>query len=264
VGPLSWLGHQLAHYLSAPRNGFSIATSRRGMLTASLRKGDVLLVEGSSRFSSAIRTITQSTWSHAALCVGDALAERYGSAPMLVEADINDGVRAIPAAHYAMLHTRICRPVGLRSDEIDALAAYAIRRIGQQYDLRNVFDLARYLVHPPPVPQKYRRRLLSLGSGEPTRAICSSLIAAAFASIDYPVLPDIEVARNEGADGKHQLLEILHIRDSRLYAPRDFDVSPYFRIIKPTLEHGFDPHELTWAERATLPAEAGEGDAPSP
>jgi len=260
VGPLSWIGHKLAHYLSEPRDGFSIATSRRGMLAASLRKGDVLLVEGSSRFAAAIRTITQSTWSHAALCVGDALAEEHGAAPMLVEADINEGVRAVPVSHYAQLHTRICRPVGVHAEEIDALAAYAIHRIGQQYDLRNVIDLARYLVHPPPLPQKYRRRLLSIGSGEPTRAICSSLIAAAFASINYPVLPDIEVARNEGADGEHQLREILHIRDSRLYAPRDFDVSPYFRIVKPTLEHGFDPHVLTWAERATLPPDAGESE----
>lgn len=258
MNPLSWLGHKLAHYLSAPRDGFSIATSRRGMLAASLRKGDVLLVEGSSRFASAIRTITQSTWSHSALCVGDALAQTHGDALMLVEADINDGVRAVPVSHYATLHTRICRPVGLQADELDALAGYVIHRLGQQYDLDNVFDLARYLVHPPPVPQRYRRRLLSIGSGEPTRAICSSLIAAAFASINYPVLPDIEVASSVGKDGAAQLREILHIRDSRLYAPRDFDVSPYFRIVKPTLEHGFDPHVLTWAELATLPADAGE------
>ena len=34
MGPLSWLGHKLAHYLSEPRSGFSIATSRRGLLAA--------------------------------------------------------------------------------------------------------------------------------------------------------------------------------------------------------------------------------------
>ncbi len=247
MGILRWLGRKLAHHLAAPRDGFAIATSRRGLLEKSLRKGDVLLVEGSSRFAAAVRTITQSTWSHAALCVGDALAATHGEALMLVEADVNDGVRAVPVARYALLHTRICRPVGLCDAEIDALVAYAIGRIGQQYDLRNIFDLARYLIHPPPVPQAYRRRLLALGSGDPTRAICSSLIAAAFESIHYPVLPDIEVARGVGVDGERRLREILHIRDSRLFAPRDFDVSPYFRIIKPTLEHGFDPHALTWA-----------------
>lgn len=251
MGVLHWLGGRLARYLSEPRETAHVTTSRPGLLAATLRKGDVLLVEGTSRFSSAIRTITQSTWSHSALCVGDALADAAGAAPpLLVEADINDGVRVVSVERYAHLHTRICRPVGLAPSEIDALAAYAIARIGQQYDLRNVVDLARYLLHPPPVPDRYRRRLLALGGGEPTRAICSSLIAAAFAAVRYPVLPDIELARREGEGGDEQVREILHIRDSRLFAPRDFDVSPYFRIIKPTIEHGFDPRALTWADAA--------------
>jgi hypothetical protein len=29
--------------------------------------------------------------------------------------------------------------------------------------------------------------------------------------------------------------------------PRDFDVSPYFQVVKPTLEAGFDPRRLAWA-----------------
>ena len=40
--------------------------------------------------------------------------------------------------------------------------------------------------------------------------------------------------------------EILHVRHHSLFAPRDFDVSPYFAVIKPTLETGFDHRALTW------------------
>ncbi|MCP9231169.1 MULTISPECIES: hypothetical protein [unclassified Mesorhizobium] len=29
-----------------------------------------------------------------------------------------------------------------------------------------------------------------------------------------------------------------------LYTPRDFDLSPYFRIVKPTLEYGFDYRQM--------------------
>jgi hypothetical protein len=246
--PLQWLGRRLAHYLSQPRDGVHVSTSRPGQLGQTLRKGDVLLVEGTSRFATAIRAITQSNWSHAALYVGDALAGSTGDpVPRFVEADVNEGVRSVPIDHYAHLHTRICRPVGLDEAEIDALIGYVIARIGNQYDLRNVVDLARYLLHPPPVPTRFRRHLLALGRGDPTRAICSSLIAAAFASIHYPVLPDIEIVRTKGEAGEEQAREILHIRDSSLYAPRDFDMSPYFRIVKPTLRHGFDPHALTWS-----------------
>jgi len=251
VGLLQSLGRRLARHLAQPRPTAHVATSRPGLLAATLRKGDVLLVEGNSRFSAAIRTITQSTWSHAALYIGDALAASRGDdTPLLIEADVAEGVRTVPVSRYAPMHTRICRPVGLRPDEVDALLSYAIGRLGQQYDLRNIIDLARYLLRPPPVPERYRRRLLAFGGGEPTSAICSSLIAAAFESIRYPVLPDIEVARGEGEAGREQVREILHIRDSTLYVPRDFDVSPYFEIVKPTLHHDFDPHLLTWAPLA--------------
>ncbi|MEO7326086.1 MAG: YiiX/YebB-like N1pC/P60 family cysteine hydrolase [Dokdonella sp.] len=248
LNPLRWVGRHLARYLSEPRDSANLATNRAPLLAAVLRKGDVLLVEGTSRFSSAIRTITQSTWSHAAIFVGDALGRSIADESQLfIEADINEGVRAMPLSHFSRWHTRICRPVGLGDSEIDALIGYVVARMGNQYDLRNVADLARYLLRPPPVSQRYRRRLLALGSGDPTRAICSSLIAGAFASINYPVLPDIELAQEKGAAGKAQMREILHIRHSSLYAPRDFDVSPYFRIVKPTIEGGFDPHMLTWA-----------------
>ena len=249
--PLRWIGRKLAAYLSKPRDVAHVMTHHPRLLAATLRKGDVLLIEGTSRFSTAIRYITQSTWSHAALCLGDA-PEANGDplAKCLIEADINAGVRVMPLAFYTNWHTRICRPVGLTEREIDALVKYATDRIGNQYDLRNVFDLARYLIRTPPVPDKYKRRLLSLGSGDPTRAICSSLIAAAFGSVRYPVLPDVEIARAKGEQGQHQEREILHIRDSSLYAPRDFDVSPYFRIVKPSLQNGFDPHTLQWAQEA--------------
>src|SRR5262249_42107292 len=160
--------------------------------------------EGTSRFSTAIRYVTQSTWSHAALCIGDAPdASGDPLAKRLIEADINEGVRVMPLSSYTNWHTRICRPVGLDDADIDKLLRYATARIGNQYDLRNVLDLARYLVRTPPVPDKYKRRLLALGSGDPTRAICSSLIAAAFESVRYPVLPDVEIARAKGEHGAH-------------------------------------------------------------
>lgn len=37
-----------------------------------------------------------------------------------------------------------------------------------------------------------------------------------------------------------------HIRRHSLFTPRDFDVSPYFQIVKPTLEDGFDHRTIRW------------------
>ena len=40
--------------------------------------------------------------------------------------------------------------------------------------------------------------------------------------------------------------EILQVRHHSLFVPRDFDVSPYFEIVKPTLTDSFDYRALEW------------------
>ena len=40
--------------------------------------------------------------------------------------------------------------------------------------------------------------------------------------------------------------EILHIRHHSLFAPRDFDTSPYFTVVKPNVEAEFDFDALIW------------------
>ncbi len=241
------LGARLAAYLAAPgKRDVRLATCPPEKLASTIRKGDVLLVEGSSRFSTAIKYLTQSTWSHAAFCIAD-LSDSPTGGVQLLEAEISAGVRYLSLENYQHLHTRICRPVGLSSAEIDTVVAHLTARVGHQYDLRNVFDLARYLIQTPPVPRHWRRRMLALGSGDPTRAICSTLIAGAFESIRYPILPDIIRQAQPRDKCEDCYNEILHVRHHSLFAPRDFDISPYFQIIKPTLDRHFDPHQLEWA-----------------
>ncbi len=233
---LESFGQRLSAYLSEPREGFAPpATSSPDKLRRCLRPGDVLLVEGTSRISTAIKYLTQSTWSHSAFYIGDALdgAQLGSSARTLIEADVTEGVRAVPLQNYEPYHTRICRPVGLNDAEIKVMTDYLLARLGQQYDHKNIFDLARFLFPAPPVPVRWRRRMLLLGSGDPTRAICSSLIAEAFQSIAYPILPESVQASGPGFPIR------LFRRHPSLFTPRDFDVSPFFKVIKPMLEDGY-------------------------
>ena len=118
---------------------------------------------------------------------------------------------------------------------MDALIA----SIGRQYDIKNFIDLIRFTFPQPPVPQKWRRRMLALGSGEPTRAICSTLIAEAFEQIQYPILPKVT---------RENAKEIFLIRHHSLYTPRDFDISPYFEIVKPTLAKDFNYRNIEWSK----------------
>jgi hypothetical protein len=246
-----WLGTRISTYLTKRVHGHgSAAATDPARLMACLQPGDVVLVEGQSRVSGAIKYLTQSTWSHAALYVGDAagLHDANGLPRCLLEADIREGVRVVSVASFEGLHCRICRPVGLRDGEIADLIAFGMARLGHHYDLKNVLDLMRYLLPNPPVPTRWRRRLLALGSGDPTRAICSTLIAQAFQSVRYPILPLIESIPANDPQCPACVNEILHVRHHSLYVPRDFDVSPYFAIVKPTLCAGFDPYSLSWHE----------------
>jgi hypothetical protein len=110
------------------------------------------------------------------------------------------------------------------------------------------FDLARYFLPVVPVPTRWRRRMLAIGSGEPTKAICSTFLAQMFQEIGYPILPVLE-RRHWGDPSCNACYdEVLHIRHHSLFAPRDFDISPYFQVLKPALAGAFDYHRLAWAE----------------
>lgn len=241
---LDWIGERVARQLQKPTSGYEpYAAARPELVAMTIRPADVLLVEGPrSKINSAIRYLTQSTWSHSAMYVGlgAGLGERDGEPLVLVEAELGKGVIASPLSKYDTFNTRICRPVGLTPEDRIEVIRFATERIGYAYDLKNIIDLMRFFLPNPPVPARWRRRMIALGSGEPTRAICSSLIAQAFESVGYPILPEVRRVDKESRK------EILHIRHHSLYTPRDFDVSPFFAVVKPTIETGFDYKKMQW------------------
>ncbi|MFT6085528.1 MAG: hypothetical protein ACJAWT_001591 [Glaciecola sp.] len=271
---MSYIGDGLAKFLSKPTayyQTFSLLSTDQ--LQANLRVGDLILVEGNNRISSAIKYLTQSTWSHVCIFIG----EQPGLNPIL-EADLVEGVITVPLNKYDGFNLRICRPVNLTIEDTAALLSFVTERIGHQYDTKNIFDLMRYLLPTPPVPQRFRRGMLAFGSGDPTKAICSTLIAQAFQSIRYPILPmqideyeDLMQTdlNNEGSasnvikqnnDEKEtvqiNLKKVVRLNDEQLLAkrhfshftPRDFDLSPYFEVVKPTLTAGFDYQDIQWSE----------------
>ncbi|MFC4667401.1 lipo-like protein [Seohaeicola nanhaiensis] len=243
---LDWFGRRLSAKLNRPSPGYRPYTpSDFDRLQTILRPGDVLLVEGHERISVGIKYLTQSTWSHAAMYVGDALpVPADGSErPRLIEVNLGEGCVAAPLSKYRSHNTRICRAPGLSDADRIALVTFMKEHLGTRYDLRNIIDLLRFFFPTPPVPVRWRRRMLHLGSGDPTRAICSSLIAQAYQAINYPILPKIRV---EGEEGDFIRREVFLIRHHSLYTPRDFDLSPFFEVVKPTLAGGFDYHEVIW------------------
>jgi len=220
-----------------------------------VRTGDILLVEGHSRISSIIGLITQSVWTHAALYIGRLqdiedpklreIARQYtGGNPegqFLIESEIGSGTIITPITDYKDEHIRLLRPHGLIQKDAQKVINFAIGRLGMEYDTRHLLDLARLLFPWGLYPRRWRSTLFEHNALQPTKDICSSMIAEAFESVDYPILPLIE-------EGYQNEIEFVR-RNNRLYTPSDFDYSPYFDVIK----YPFFPlgrqgsyHDLPW------------------
>lgn len=204
-----------------------------------IRPGDVLLIEGRSRVSNIIRTITQSPWTHAALYIGrlhdidDNLLkkmlvkhmEKRENVRLVIEGVLGKGTVVTPLSSYRHHHIRICRPIGLTPSDAQIVIAHTIKSLGKKYNVRQILDLARFLLPWSILPRRWGSSLFRTHEGEPDSGICSSLIAEAFDSVSFPVLPFIKPP-----EGEEKVAMIR--RNPYLFTPKDFDFSPYFEIIK--------------------------------
>lgn len=203
-----------------------------------LRPGDVLLIDGRSRVSQVIKLITQSSWSHSALYIGriheianhdlrKRVTEFYHGEPdeqLIIESCLGYGIIISPLSKYKEEHIRICRPKGISRQDAQEVIGFAIHKLGHHYDMRQIFDLMRFLFPWGVLPRRWRTTLFKNNPTASTKESCSSFLAEAFQSVDFPILP---VLRRD-AGSKVQLVA----RSPRLYTPSDFDYSPFFEIIK--------------------------------
>jgi hypothetical protein len=238
LNPAAWLGRAIVSWLTAEHTGIAPPLCDFDRIRYEIRPCDVLLIEGRSRVSEIIRTVTQSPWSHSALYIGrihdiddEELREKvlsfYAGDPgeqLIIEAWLGEGTVVNPLNKYRFDSVRLCRPGGLSRQDAQHVLKFALQHLGFDYDLRQLLDLARFLFPYGVIPRRWRSSLFQHNAGSPTRSVCSSMIAAAFSAVKFPVLPVLE----QGVDGTLRMVP----RNSRLVTPRDFDYSPYFDIIK--------------------------------
>src|SRR5580692_1026212 len=131
-----YLSAQILKYLAQPTGRYApFYAADPEVVRSALRPGDILLVEGNSRLSATIKYLTQSTWSHAALFVGQRPGDvsPTGEPNVLLEAEAETGVTTVPLSKYIYFHTRICRPVGVDDANLRKVIDYAVARVGTQY-----------------------------------------------------------------------------------------------------------------------------------
>jgi len=235
-------------------------------LEADIRPGDVLLVEGRTQVSQIIQIVTSSRWTHSALCIGKlADFKKYlpsdiepetldPASTYMVEAELGRGTVLTAIAHYEHFRLRLCRPTGLSTEDQGRVSCYAIKRLGTEYNVRQLADLARFLFPYGILPRSWRSSLFEHNAGPETKIVCTTLIADAFQAVKFPVLPII----SEDTQGESRLFK----RNAKLFAPSDFDISPYFSVLKfPKYSIAENEqryyHHLPWAGDA-IPAEPSQ------
>ena len=194
-----------------------------------IRKGDIILVEGPQRVSEVIKYLTQSSWSHAAIYIGDELINRnhpMASQYRALFEDEPEGVVACPLSKYLSYNIRVCRPHNLAKDNLQRLLDDVVSQLGYNYDSQNIFDLARYFFPLRLVPRRFRRKALHFGS---SRSFWECLRLRS----TTPLRP-----------------LVFRRHHPTLITPRDFDLSPYFDVVKFNVieENLFDYHQIVWAE----------------
>ena len=238
INPFGWIGSQIIRWLTDERPTVGAPQCDFDRLCFEMRPCDVLLVEGRSRVSDVIKTITQSQWTHSALYIGrlhdiedenvrEHVSWLYDGDPsdqLIIEPLLGKGAIVSSLRVYAEDHVRICRPKGLQHADVNRVVDFAVQHLGREYDVRQLLDLGRFLFPYGILPRRWRSSLFEHNIGLPTRTVCSTMIAAAFSAVQFPILPVVH--RSE--DGKIKLYK----RNTRLFVPRDFDTSPYFEIIK--------------------------------
>lgn len=238
MNPFSWLGRKVIDWLVREDEPSGVPQCDFERLSFEIRPCDVVLVEGRARVSEVIKTITQSQWTHSALYLGrlhdiedenvrEHVSWLYDGDPsdqLIIEPLLGEGTVVSPLKKYAGEHVRICRPAGLSRVDAGRVLAFAVKHLGREYDVRQLLDLARFLFPYGIIPRRWRSSLFEHNVGVPTRTVCSTMIAAAFSSVHFPILPVIHREQNGAIK--------LYKRNTRLYVPRDFDTSPYFEIIK--------------------------------
>ena len=251
---MSWIGRWLLKE-SPPRRAYLCDFPQ---ICQKVQPGDVLLVEGRSRISSVVKSITQSPWSHAILYGGrleevenpalQATLKRWCdcdlSTQTIIESELGTGTTVSRLSKSEQDHIRILRPQGLSVEDSQNIISFASTRLGAEYNIRHVIDLARFLVPWSFVPKRWESYIFKHSASRPLEDICSSMIAEAFQSIQFPILPLVTI-------DKEKQIELVE-RNPKLYTPSDFDFSPYFSVIKypifPVNESGYYQH-LPWKKK---------------
>jgi hypothetical protein len=99
----AWISGRILRFLSQPTARYApFFAPDPAVLRSTLQPCDIILVEGNTRLSAIIKFLSQSTWSHATLYVGERPGDiaADGEPNVLLEAEVEIGVTTVPLSKY--------------------------------------------------------------------------------------------------------------------------------------------------------------------
>ncbi len=242
---LKFLAQLISRWLLAKKYDPFYFGSNWHAIRYELRPGDLILVEGQTRVARIIQRLTLSSWSHVMLYVGRIhdvedihlrqQIQDFGQFEpedmIILESEMGRGTVVQSLKYYEGYHLRILRPKNISYLDVQQVVKYCVSRLGTPYNLRQIVDLMRFLLPWKILPRRWGSSLFRYSPNAPS-TVCSTLLAEAFAHINFPVLPLIKASDKPG---HYQLFQ----RNPQFVFPATFDKSPYFEVIKTAhVDHG--------------------------
>lgn len=202
--------NKLLSYILKPRKLFaSVEATNIAAIKKRIVPGDVLLLSGSSKMDSVIKTLTEAIWSQALLYLGNhsglldteqqiALQRKYGADALkylVLESNPITGIQIKTLDSYAGSLLRHCQPTAITKSDRQNVIDAAVK----EYSSNESHEISHrailfYLLPWGILPYRMRAPLAeySLTDGE---SICSGTVARAFHTVGYPIRP-VEVIQN--------------------------------------------------------------------
>ena len=165
----------------------------------------------------------------------DFYLKKYGKDAnhMLVEAFSGEGVIAASLIKYKNYNIRICRPYGIDESDLHHVIEQVISRLGMHYDNQNIVAIALMILQTIWRPKRKHTFRACLGNCNDYQVICSGMIAEAFQSVGYPIVPVLlPRSQKDALNENNPYGGGLIMRHYTQITPKDFDLSPNFEVIK--------------------------------
>lgn len=228
----------IIHWLYNSQKSYGINWCNYDHAAQILQPADVILVNGTAPADKRIKAITESQWSQALLYLGRlhdikdpslrAMASDYlpcqSNTQLLLKVDLVHGVHLITLSELQDAQLRICRPSGLTDNEKQSVIRYSLSRL-ESHKKHAWWPAIRLLLVPWSLfPRHWRKPIFKLLAGRRLRRAVGGTVGDSFSFIQFPVLPLVK----QESGGKTKLYRHYPM----VFYPSDFDLSPYFDVLK--------------------------------